>query len=311
MSLPDAASLFRPYITAAEELRENPAQWQAYESKGNCVVLAGPGSGKTKTLTIKMARMLAEDVQPPRGVACITFNTECAGELKRRLERLGVYESRNIFVGTVHSFCLKNVLVPYGHLAGLDFTDQPTVALPSEQEKVFADAFAEVISRDARPDGWRTGFDKYRRTHLDRNAPEWKGDDEQLASLIEKYEALLRLKHMVDFDDMVLLGLRLIEVTFEGVEALRPHRAIRFEPCVHLAQRVEPHAVETPLRVDPRFNETRIAQYAEVFRHGGLADIERVHELTHRPLAVAKQLDDHSPVWFGHDLERGPHRHPA
>ena len=211
MSLPDAASLFRPYINAAEELRENPAQWQAYESKGNCVVLAGPGSGKTKTLTIKMARMLAEDVQPPRGVACITYNTECAGELKRRLERLGVYESRNIFVGTVHSFCLKNVLIPYGHLAGLDFTDQPTVALPSEQEKVFADAFAEVISPNARPDGWRTGFDKYRRTHLDRNAPDWKGDDGQLAALIEKYEALLRLKHMVDFDDMVLLGLRLIE----------------------------------------------------------------------------------------------------
>jgi len=107
------------------------------------------------------------------------------------------------------------------------------------------------------------------------------------------------------------LGLRHIEVTFEGVEALGPHRAIRFEPCVHLAQRVEPHAVETPLRVGPRFDETRIAQYAKVFRHGGLADIERVHELTHRPLAVTKQLDDHSPVWFGHDLERGPHRHPV
>jgi DNA helicase-2/ATP-dependent DNA helicase PcrA len=38
------------------------------------VVLAGPGSGKTKTLTIKMARILAEDVQEPRGVACITYN---------------------------------------------------------------------------------------------------------------------------------------------------------------------------------------------------------------------------------------------
>src|SRR6266852_6749396 len=98
MSLPDAASLFRPHIAAAEELRENPAQWQAYESKGNCVVLAGPGSGKTKTLTIKMARILAEDVQPPRGVACITYNTECAGELKRRLEQLGIYEHRNVFV---------------------------------------------------------------------------------------------------------------------------------------------------------------------------------------------------------------------
>lgn len=211
MSLPGVASLIRPYLNAAEELRGNPAQWQAYESKGNCVILAGPGSGKTKTLTIKMARMLAEDVRAPRGVACITYNTECASELKRRLEQLGIHEHRNVFVGTVHGFCLRNILVPYGHLAGLNITDQLTVAVPSEQEKLFADTFAEVISRNANPSGWRTDFDKYRRTHLDRNSPAWRGDDAQQAALIERYEALLREKHMLDFDDMVLLGLKLIE----------------------------------------------------------------------------------------------------
>jgi DNA helicase-2/ATP-dependent DNA helicase PcrA len=103
-----------PYLDAADELRDNPGQWQAYESKGHCAVLAGPGSGKTKTLTIKMARMLSEDVQEPRGVACITYNSECAGELRRRLVRLGVREGRNIFIGTIHSFCLKHVILPYG-----------------------------------------------------------------------------------------------------------------------------------------------------------------------------------------------------
>src|SRR5665213_4235230 len=100
------------YLRAAEELRGNAGQWAAYESTGHCVVLAGPGSGKTKTLTIKMARMLSEDVQPPRGIACITFNSECAGELRRRLEKLGISEGRSVFVGTLHSFCLKNVVIP-------------------------------------------------------------------------------------------------------------------------------------------------------------------------------------------------------
>ncbi len=76
-----------------------------------------------------MARMLAEDVRPPRGIACITFNSECAGELKRRLEKLGVYERRNIFIGTIHSFCLKNIVLPYARLAGLDIPDQVAVAL--------------------------------------------------------------------------------------------------------------------------------------------------------------------------------------
>lgn len=211
MSLPGANKLLLPYVSAARDLRDNPGQWQAYESKQNCVVLAGPGSGKTKTLTIKMARMLAEDVQPPRGIACITFNSECAGELRRRLERLAVHEARNIFVGTIHSFCLKNLVLPYGRLAGLDVPDQINVALPSEQEATFESAFAKVMGPNAVPTGWRTGFDKYRRTHLDRDSRNWRTDDEQLAAMIEAYEDSLRRKHLIDFDDMVLLGLRLIE----------------------------------------------------------------------------------------------------
>ena len=64
------------YLRVAEDLRLNKGQWAAYESQGNCVVLAGPGSGKTKTLTLKLARMLMEDVQTPRGLACITYNNE-------------------------------------------------------------------------------------------------------------------------------------------------------------------------------------------------------------------------------------------
>ena len=70
------------HLRAAADLRGNAGQWAAYESRGHCVVLAGPGSGKTKVLTIKLARLLAEDVAEPRGVACITYNNECARELE-------------------------------------------------------------------------------------------------------------------------------------------------------------------------------------------------------------------------------------
>ena len=77
------------YLKAAEDLRPNDKQWQAYESGGHCVLLAGPGSGKTKTLTVKLARMLSEDVEDPRGIACITYNNECARELEMRLEEAG------------------------------------------------------------------------------------------------------------------------------------------------------------------------------------------------------------------------------
>src|SRR3546814_13114599 len=87
--------------------------WEAYESTGNCVMLAGPGSGKTKTLTVKLARMLCEDVEAPRGIACITFNNECARELENRLDALGVDSGGRVFIGTVHSFSLTQILLPY------------------------------------------------------------------------------------------------------------------------------------------------------------------------------------------------------
>lgn len=123
------------YLNAAEDLRENPGQWKAYNCEGNCVVLAGPGSGKTKTLTIKVARMLAEEVTVPRGIACLTYNSECVHELKRKLMNLGVQEDNNIFIGTVHSFCLQVILLPYGKLAGVALPYPFNVALPSEQKK--------------------------------------------------------------------------------------------------------------------------------------------------------------------------------
>jgi DNA helicase II / ATP-dependent DNA helicase PcrA len=98
-------SVSAAYLAQAADLAGNPGQQAAYDSTGHCVVLAGPGSGKTKTLVLKLARIMAEDVRTPRGAACITYSQECARELTRRLERLGLREAPNLFIGTVHGFC--------------------------------------------------------------------------------------------------------------------------------------------------------------------------------------------------------------
>lgn len=116
------------YLQAAQQLRGQPGQWAAYESTGNCCVLAGPGSGKTKTLVTKLARVMAEDVRSPQGVACITFSNEAARRLIRRLRKLGLEQSPRLFVGTVHSFCLLHLLLPFAQLAGLKLP--PTEGLP-------------------------------------------------------------------------------------------------------------------------------------------------------------------------------------
>ncbi|MEK6320761.1 MAG: ATP-dependent helicase [Acidobacteriota bacterium] len=196
-----------PYMLSADQLRENDGQWQAYNSTGNCVILAGPGSGKTKTLTIKLARMLAEDVLSPRGIACITFNNQCARELKKRLSALGIVDGRRAWIGTVHSFCLQHIVMPYGHLTKLPIKYPITVASTDEVRRLQEKALNETIGSVR----WGPRFDRYRRNHLDRRAREWGLDDEQAASAIERYESLLVERGLIDFDGMVLMGFYLVQ----------------------------------------------------------------------------------------------------
>lgn len=199
----------RQYAKAAEEFLSNKEQLDAYESKGHCVVLAGPGSGKTKVLTTKLARMLAEDVRQPRGIACITYSNQCAKELKKRLATLSIEQSARVYIGTVHSFCLREIVLPYARLAGLSLPQPLNVASASKQTEFFNKAFEE-IHPDENPTYQKTAFDEFRRTVLDRESSEWL-HDERNAPVIEEYEKLLYNAGEIDFDAMSLNGLKLVK----------------------------------------------------------------------------------------------------
>ena len=81
--------------------------------------------------------MLAEDVRDPRGIACITYSDECARELRRRLQSLGVEErERRIFIGTIHSFSLKHIVAPFALAAALKIASPIKVATVDEQRKL-------------------------------------------------------------------------------------------------------------------------------------------------------------------------------
>lgn len=196
------------YLRSADDLRSNAGQWEAYESEGHCVVLAGPGSGKTKTLTIKLARLLFEEIEEPRGLACITYNNETARELETRLYALGVEPSRRVFIGTVHSFSLKQIILPYAKSAKLGLPNEFSIATKYQQRAALEAAYKRVIGGPGNPQDSFYSMGRYRRSILNRDSKHWREQDPELARLAEQYEAELRKMQVIDFDDMPLLAVK-------------------------------------------------------------------------------------------------------
>lgn len=210
MSTLKSDNLLPAYLKAAQEFLNNPDQLKAFESTGNCVVLAGPGSGKTKLLTTKMAKIIQEDIRPPQGITCITYSTECARELHKRLDQLGIVEKPNIYIGTVHGFCLNHIIRLYAKIAGYPIPYPIQVADTDTRNSMFANACRKVGIQDP-PYFIKTTFDRYRRTYLDRNSPEFQKNSAQMPALIGCYENDLHKAGYIDFDDMAIIGLDLVK----------------------------------------------------------------------------------------------------
>ncbi len=199
-----------PRLTKAiEDLRKNEQQSAAYDSNGSFVVLAGPGSGKTKLLATKMAATI-ERLPSPRGVACITYSNECVRELQRRLSEFGVRSRGRTSIGTAHSFCLQHILRPFASF--IDTGLPPSLAIASNRDQAAAlqSAIDQILPYQETSAGYRVSFDRYRRTVLAKDTEEWNTGDDYLPKVIEVYEEKLHELGLIDFDDMVLVGFRLV-----------------------------------------------------------------------------------------------------
>jgi DNA helicase II / ATP-dependent DNA helicase PcrA len=189
-------------------MQENEGQRRAFEYDDSCVVTACPGSGKTATLALKVMRLLSS-IQEPRGLACLTFNNEAVREFRKRLDSFGLQLRQNVVLGTVHSFCLGSVIRPFGKIFLDDLPNPYRVANDDEIVASLAKALDSVgVNRP--PKEYRSTMNEYRRTHLDRKSADWLRNEETVR-VIEAYEANLRRLGLIDFDDQVLLALKLIE----------------------------------------------------------------------------------------------------
>lgn len=90
----------------------NEAQVAAIEQPGSVFLVACPGSGKTRTLTYKIARLLSELTSDKKRVIAITYTHRAADEIHERIEQLGV-DTSQLWIGTIHAFCLEWIIKPY------------------------------------------------------------------------------------------------------------------------------------------------------------------------------------------------------
>jgi DNA helicase II / ATP-dependent DNA helicase PcrA len=187
--------------------RLNDDQRHAVMTTGDTVVIAGPGSGKTATLVIKVAHLLAESVRPPHGLACITYNNDTVREFRTRLADLGVLPGQRLFLGTVHSFCLNCIVRPFAALVGDSDLASRKVIAERGSENLLARALDDC---GVRYEASRYGsiLTKYRRRVACGESTDGFADDDHRVA--ERYESLLRANGVIDFEGMVLEALKLV-----------------------------------------------------------------------------------------------------
>jgi DNA helicase-2/ATP-dependent DNA helicase PcrA len=186
----------------------NAAQHTAVTSPSNVVqVLAPPGSGKTKTLTSRVAYLLQHHHYQPWNVICLTFTIKSSREMKDRIAKLiGNGIESKLILGTFHSVC-RRYLVTYGHKIGIpkgfgiaDSSD--TISIIKRIVKRLG------INADPRKTQSRISSSKSRGTsHAElaqENAKKKNVEQQEFAMLFEAYESQLARSNLLDYDDLLL-----------------------------------------------------------------------------------------------------------
>jgi DNA helicase-2/ATP-dependent DNA helicase PcrA len=139
----------RKFFEDLSLINNDPNQKKAFDSKGNTVVIAGPGSGKTRVLTLKAVKLCKTDIVSPSGLACISYSRETVRELKKRLSEYNYKPKKSDFIGTMHGFSIINILEPFAKLYPKYNIPIPLkIASKEIEEKIFVSVLSELNITD-------------------------------------------------------------------------------------------------------------------------------------------------------------------
>ena len=188
----------------------NPAQMAAVQHlAGPCLVLAGAGSGKTRVITHKIARLLDAGLAPSQ-IAAITFTNKAAAEMCERAKALvGPRAAKHLVVSTFHSLGVR-LLREDGDKLGL----KPQFSILDSDDVLGILKDAGSSSDNAQARRWQWAISLWKNQGLNSSAAAAAAaheDDRVAAAVMARYEERLAAYQAVDFDDLLGLPLQLLQ----------------------------------------------------------------------------------------------------
>ena len=201
----------------------NPVQKEAAScTEGPLLILAGAGSGKTRVLTHRIAYLIEEKGVNPWNIMAITFTNKAAQEMRDRVDRLVEFGAESIWVATFHSSCVR-ILRRYIDRLGYD--NHFTIYDTDDQKSVIRKAVKEL---DLDPKQYREGpllgvISTAKNEMIEPQDFETQAGGDfrmcQEAKIYKAYQKTLIDNNAVDFDDLLLLTVRLLRENRDILEA--------------------------------------------------------------------------------------------
>ena len=187
----------------------NPQQREAATcTDGPVLVLAGAGSGKTRTLTYRIAHMVLDKDIAPYKILAITFTNKAAQEMKERLEKLIPHKLNGMWVCTFHAFCIR-VLREHAQLLG--FKEHLSIYDADDQKRLLKQIHEEFrLPKELSLSYCRERISLAKNELLACDDPRILSDESPLAGqadlqrLYQEYQRRLKLANAMDFDDLLM-----------------------------------------------------------------------------------------------------------
>jgi len=203
---------------------------------GPVLVISGPGSGKTKCLTHRVAYLISTGIKP-ENILCLTFTNKAAGEMRERVSRLleevvevkpqhtqhsrGLTSTAGPLIGTFHSVGLKILRREIHHLDyGSNFTIFDADDQVSLVKRIIAEL--ELDSKKTNPNAMLSRISRLKTEFVEpKNAPSEEFFEKIVGSIYKRYQEELERLNAVDFDDLIVLC---VKVFRQNPETLKKYQ---------------------------------------------------------------------------------------